>query len=249
LALDLVIAMPISWWPLISDYNRFARSERKGGIGTFLGYTVANSWFYFLGAAFFVILGAFTPVGAILTLSLGGFALLFILVDETDNAFANIYSTAVSSQNLLPKWKQKPFIVIYAGLGAASAYYIFSLYGASPLQGLGSPYELFLLFIGGFFVPLLGTMIADYFVVRRGVYSPEEFLPSAAPVRWPAMTSWFLGIFLYFLISGSAALGIPGFVPWLGASLPAFGFSFVLHSLLSRVAATEKFRTPTVKSS
>src|SRR2546427_645864 len=50
LALDLVIAMPVSWWPLISDYNRFARTSKDSLIGTAAGYTIANSVFYMLGA-------------------------------------------------------------------------------------------------------------------------------------------------------------------------------------------------------
>src|SRR2546427_290033 len=50
LALDLVIAMPISWWPLISDYNRFARSSKDSWVGTTAGYTIANTVFYMLGA-------------------------------------------------------------------------------------------------------------------------------------------------------------------------------------------------------
>ena len=54
LAIDLVIAMPISWWPLISDYNRFSRSRKDAAVGTMLGYTFANMLFFFLGAAMIV---------------------------------------------------------------------------------------------------------------------------------------------------------------------------------------------------
>src|SRR5439155_99356 len=50
LGIDLVVAMPISWWPLISDYNRFARSSRDSALGTGLGYALANTVFYILGA-------------------------------------------------------------------------------------------------------------------------------------------------------------------------------------------------------
>src|SRR5437879_6338590 len=56
LGLDLVVAMPISWWPLISDYNRFARSRGAAAAGTSLGYVAANTSFYLTGAAL-VLLG------------------------------------------------------------------------------------------------------------------------------------------------------------------------------------------------
>src|SRR5438094_10596855 len=106
LALDIVIAMPISWWPLISDYNRFARSSKDSWVGTTAGYTIANTVFYMLGAgllALGIVFGQPNFLAVIGLLGLGAFPLLIILVDETDNAFANVYSTAVSIQKLAPK--------------------------------------------------------------------------------------------------------------------------------------------------
>src|SRR5207247_200212 len=103
LALDLVIAMPVSWWPLISDYNRFARSSKDSITGTAAGYTIANTLFYMLGAglmALGIALGQPNFLAVIGLLGLGVFPLFIILVDETDNAFGNIYSTAVPIQNL-----------------------------------------------------------------------------------------------------------------------------------------------------
>src|SRR2546426_2887454 len=115
LALDLVIVMPISWWPLVSDYNRFARRARDSVLGTAVGYTVANTVFYVIGAALLVwalqVPGTPNFLAAIGLLGLGAVPLLFILVDETDNAFANVYSTAVSIQNLAPRRRQFGFIV------------------------------------------------------------------------------------------------------------------------------------------
>ncbi|MGQ0798378.1 MAG: purine-cytosine permease family protein, partial [Methanobacteriota archaeon] len=118
LALDLVIALPISWWPLVSDYNRFARRPRESFTGTFLGYTLSNSWFFFLGAAILVVFGlagaSSGPVAfvrAIVGTPLGFLVLLLIIVDETDNAFANVYSTAVTIQNVVPRARQRRLIV------------------------------------------------------------------------------------------------------------------------------------------
>src|SRR5438874_453740 len=114
LGLDLVVAMPISWWPLISDYNRFARAPRDATAGTTLGYIAANTSFYALGAALaFFGITAFgidpaNPYAFLITLGvlgLGALPLIAILVDETDNAFADVYSAAVSVQYLSP-WPQ-----------------------------------------------------------------------------------------------------------------------------------------------
>ncbi|PIX32013.1 putative hydroxymethylpyrimidine transporter CytX, partial [Candidatus Bathyarchaeota archaeon CG_4_8_14_3_um_filter_42_8] len=110
-ALDLVIAMPISWWPLISDYNRFSKSEKGAFLGTFTGYTFANSWFYILGALL-VLAYSQSIISAIVSITFGGLALIILLVDETDNGFADIYSGAVSIQNIQPRFKQWKLVVI-----------------------------------------------------------------------------------------------------------------------------------------
>ena len=212
LALDLVIAMPISWWPLISDYNRFASSHRSGFTGTFLGYTLANTWFYFLGAALVAVMGITDVVSSIAGLLFGALALLFILVDETDNCFADIYSSAVSFQNLASKAKQWKVILVVTVFGTAAAILL-------PM----TEYEQFLLMIGGLFVPLLGVLVSEYLIrERRGGFDLSEFYESAPKVRWTAVAAWIAGAALYFVIAN--------LFPELGASIPSFAFAAFLNS-------------------
>ncbi len=243
LALDLVIVMPISWWPLVSDYNRFARTSRDSAVGTTLGYTLANTAFYVLGAALLVLGLSQSPLIdnfllAIGLLGLGFLPLLFILVDETDNAFANVYSTAVSLQNLAPRRRQFGFIVA-ATLVAIAGAWLLQRRG----EGIGGGYELFLIAIGGLFVPLLGVVIADSFLLRRGAYRTEEFVDAAPAVRWPAIASWASGTVLYFLVYFQQ---IPNFPP-IGATLPAFLLAAALHVLFAKAeAALAGVRRPAV---
>lgn len=235
LAIDLVIAMPISWWPLVSDYNRFARSPRASFLGTAGGYAIANSAFYLLGAALLALGLSMDPaegnfIAVIGLLGLGALPLLFILVDETDNAFANIYSTAVSIQNVAPKRRQIGFIAAATGIATVGAAILWA-----TGQGIGGGYETFLLLIGGLFVPLLGVVIADSFVVRRGRYARESFFEGAPNVRWPAFASWIPGAALYFLI---VLLRLP-----IGATLPSFMFAAGLHVAFSRIEESFARRT------
>jgi len=236
LAFDLVVVMPISWWPLVSDYNRFARSARDSVVGTTLGYTVANTLFYVLGAGLMVFGLALSPLqsdflAVIGLIGFGAFSfvpLLFILVDETDNAFANIYSTAVSLQNVAPKRRQLWFILAATVIATAGAWVLLA-----QGQGIGGGYELFLLLIGGLFVPLLGTVIADAFLVRRLAYRDAEFRREASRVRWPAFASWAAGALLYFAIAYGL---IQGFPP-IGATLPSFLLAAFLQVVFARAAA------------
>jgi len=224
LALDLVIAMPISWWPLISDYNRFARSSKDSWVGTTAGYTIANTVFYMLGAglmALGIASGEPNFLAVIGLLGLGAFPLLIILVDETDNAFANVYSTAVSIQNLAPKRRQLSFIVAATLIAMGGAAFLWS-----RGEGIGGSYEGFLFLIGGLFVPLLGVVIADSFVVRRGTYAAEEFFEGARPWRWSAFASWIPGAALYFVI---VIFALP-----VGATLPSFALAAGLQVVFSR---------------
>src|SRR5207249_4851668 len=101
-------------------------------------------------------------LAAIGLLGLGLLPLLVILVDETDNAFADVYSIAVSVQNLAPRRRQAGTILAATIIGTGVAWYLLA-----TGQGIGGAYEYFLLLIGGLFVPLLGVVIADSFVVRR----------------------------------------------------------------------------------
>src|SRR3989441_311504 len=228
LALDLVIAMPISWWPLISDYNRFARSSKDSWVGTTAGYTIANTVFYMLGAglmALGIASGQPNFLAVIGLLGLGAFPLLIILVDETDNAFANVYSTAVSIQNLAPKRRQLGFIVAATLIAMAGAAFLWS-----RGEGIGGSYEGFLFLIGGLFAPLLGVVIADSFVVRRGTYAAEEFFDGARPWRWSAFASWVPGAALYFVI---VIFALP-----VGATLPSFALAAGLQVVFSRLESS-----------
>lgn len=225
LAMDLVIAMPVSWWPVISDYNRFARTSKSSFLGTSLGYTLSNTAFYILGATLLVVgimaLGEDDFVMVIGLLGLGALPLLIILVDETDNAFADVYSSAVSMQNLFPKLRQAGLIGSATLIAMVAAFVLWA-----RGERIGAGYEAFLFLIGGLFVPLLGVVIADSFIVRRGAYSAAEFGDAARSLRWPAFASWLPAATLYFVIVG---FQLP-----VGATLPSFAMAAALHVALSK---------------
>lgn len=245
LGLDLVIAMPISWWPLIADYNRFAQSSRKAFVGTTVGYVIANTWFYLLGAVMVLVLGL-SDTSAVFAEAIvgvyGALALLAILADETDNGFANIYSTSVSIQNIRPKATLRRLVPIVTAAGLAVAAILSGVPRASVLF-----YEPFLYFIGGIFVPMLGVVLADVFVVRRSGYGAEEFRDVLTRPGLPAFVAWCLGMLTYFPIylvnSDYVSLGLGG-LNLIGASLPSFGVSAIVYVAAVKIAAHAGQRTP-----
>ena len=224
--------MPISWLPLVSDYSRFARRPAPAFWGTTLGYLVANVWFYALGAL--ILLGMQTSaepkafVEAIALLA-GPLILLVLLADETDEAWADLYSCAVSIQNVLPHVSARALV---AGLGAAAV--------VLALAFDVTRYEDFLLLIGAVFVPLFGVLAVDYFVIRRGHYDPAAVLGTGGPtaiaagVRWQGVLAWALGLFAYLWIAGRLEpFGLAG-APTFGASLPSLGLAAVIYLGVTR---------------
>jgi NCS1 family nucleobase:cation symporter-1 len=260
-AVDLVIAQPVSWLPLVADYNRFARPGVSSAGGTFLGYAVGNAWFYALGALLVLGAGLSDPspaglAGAIAQLAGGWIVLLTLLVGETDEAFADVYSAAVSGQNLWEGLRQRRAVVAVAAAGVALAAWL----GSRPAVALGN-YESFLLRLGSVFVPLFGVFVADYFVLRRQRHGASAlFGPGAAPWRWRALAAWLLGFVVYQwsvptgpeawrdvverVLHGWLHLPVPLAGSAAGASLPAFGAALFAYLLLEAVSGT---RRPSVR--
>jgi putative hydroxymethylpyrimidine transporter CytX len=228
LGVDLVIALTVSWVPLVADYTRFSRTPRAAFVGAGLGYLLPTLFQFGFGAVLVLSHPAIAgPTDVLTTVAAGGvgslLALLALTVDETDEAFANIYSTAVSLQNLVPRASQRGLIVCVAVLATAISL------GVDLTQ-----YQQFLLLLGAFFVPLFGVLLADWLAAGRHYTRAHVF---EGPSWRPGMiASWLVGFALYEWIAQTQGLGfwshllshlhpVSGGV---GASLPSFAASFVL---------------------
>ena len=215
LAVDLVIAMPVSWIPLVSDYNRFSKRPEEGFKGTFLGYTLANTWFYFLGAALYLLYPGESIVSSIAILFFGNVALLLILVDETDNAFADIYSAAVSMQNINSNIRQWLYSAAVTLISIGIALTI-------PLR----EYENFLLLIGASFIPVTAILLVDYFIVRGMSYDDDSLYEDPDRICFYTVLTWIIGFVMYILFAYV--------YPLIGATLPTLAVSGLIYYGLSR---------------
>jgi len=105
-------------------------------------------------------------------------------------------------------------------------------------------YETFLYLIGAAFVPLLGVLLADYFVLHRRQYDAVALATVAMGqpgygARWAGIVTWLAGVVVYLAISGLPAFGVPGLLPALGATLPSFVVSFGLYLAVGRLGARQ----------
>ncbi|MBT2334587.1 cytosine permease [Variovorax paradoxus] len=207
-ALDLVIAMPVSWLPLVADYARHGR-RGAGGLGsafsgTWIGYALANVWCYALGVMVVSVAEPGTGLVTALLLAQGGLvALGLILIDELDNAYGDVYSGSVSTHSLLPRWSVRRWGLLLAALCTALALVL-------PMHTL----EPFLLLLSSVFVPLYGVIL--------GRLGTGQAIPSVGGRRVDpgAALIWIAGIAAYHACARWA--------PQFGSALPTLAATFVL---------------------
>jgi len=232
LALDLVIAMPLSWAPLIADYARFSKSRKIASWGTFAGYFVSSTLFYIIGSMTNAAVGESDPIGIIASYGIGIPAMMIIVFSTATTTFMDVYSAAISFKNINARANAKMHILIVGIIGTAIAMLL-------PMER----YESFLLLIGGAFVSLTAIMIADYFVVKKG-YKAEELLKEGGEYwyrkgyNWKAIGIWFVGFIFYILLAMEGILGytIPFFSSAgykIGSSIPTFILIFLLYWIIS----------------
>jgi putative hydroxymethylpyrimidine transporter CytX len=231
---DVVVAITVSWTPYAADYTRFTRTRRGAFWGTGVGYLVPDAWMLVLGVLLVLSRGLSDPAALPAAVVAGGFAaivaLFALLVTETDEAFANVYSSAVSLQNLVPGAPQRLLVVLVTVLATAGALVIDLV-----------SYQSFLLLLGSLFVPLFAVLLADWLAAGRH-YLVEAIFD--APAWRPGLiAAWVAGFALYQWLYPTG----PGWwvdlverldpPDWgIGATVPSFLVSFGLASAVAVVS-------------
>jgi purine-cytosine permease-like protein len=201
-AVDTVVAAAISFAPLAADYTRHSRSPAAAFNGAFFGYGFTQILCYVIGLLALVTV-ARNPndiYGAFIALPLGAIAFGILAVRELDQSFANVYSTAASTQNLRPLWDRRVLAITISALATAGALWLNI-----------SDYENFLILIGSVFVPMSAVLIVDFFVLARGHWDTS----ATARARWLMLLPWAAGFVTYQLIN-------PGYVSWWASAWTSF---------------------------
>lgn len=211
--IDLVMAMPVSWLPLVADYARYGKTRRGTFRGTWIGFAIANAWCYALGV---LIIGTAAPDADLMSLMLlaqGGLvALGLILIDEMDNAYGDVYSGSVSLNFLHGRYSSRSWCIALAVLAMVCAL-------ALPMHGL----EPFLLLLSSVFVPLFGVVLSQLAAAGRATDRQVNPVP---------VLIWLVGIAVFHLC--------PIALPQLGSALPSLCITLMLgaaYRASRRVAA------------
>jgi putative hydroxymethylpyrimidine transporter CytX len=196
---DVVIALAVSWIPLAADYSRHARSERSAFGGSLIGFAATQIACYGLGLLAFSTVVAtdgdaqHDMFGAFIAVPLGALAFAVLVARELDESFTNVYSTAVSVQNLRPLADRR---ILAVAVGAVVTV------GALTLEI--ADYQNFLYLIGSVFVPMFAVFAVRYFLLggHRHWRTGQD-----APDRWLMLLPWLLGFASYQVVN-------PGLIGW-----------------------------------
>ncbi|WP_319406743.1 putative hydroxymethylpyrimidine transporter CytX [uncultured Desulfosarcina sp.] len=225
IGLDLVIAMPISWMPLVADYSRFSKKSAPAFWNTWWGYFIVSSWMYLLGLMATLVTGETDP-GALILQTMGkiGFAvpaLIMVVFSTITSDFPDIYSATCSMMNISQKIKANT-VMWMAGLLSIVVALVF------PME----QYENFLLFIGAMFMPLFGVVLTDYFLLRKGKLQIESIDTVGGPywyykgVNITAAVAWAAGFVTFEVI---ALMKYP-----VGGSIPSMLVAGLIYYFMTR---------------
>ena len=155
-ALELSVAMPLSWLPLISDYTRDAEKPVRATAVSAVVYGIVSCWMYLIGMGSAIFTAESDIAAIVVKAGLGVVGLLIIVFSTVTTTFLDAYSAGVSSESVSKKLRGKTVGIIVAVIGTVGAIFF-------PMDDITD----FLYFIGSVFAPMIAVLIADFFLLRR----------------------------------------------------------------------------------
>lgn len=180
-AVELSVAMPLSWLPLISDYTREAEKPVKATAVSAVTYGVVSCWMYVIGMGAAIFTAESDIAQIMVKAGLGAAGLLIVVFSTVTTTFLDAYSAGISSESISRSINGKWVAVAVTVIGALGAIFL-------PLYDITG----FLYFIGSVFAPMIAIQIADFFILKQ---NREEHSYS---IRNLAI--WLIGFIIYRLL-------------------------------------------------
>lgn len=155
-AVELSVAMPLSWLPLISDYTREAKKPFEATLVSALVYGVVSCFMYLIGMSAALLMGTYDIAAIMVKAGLGIAGLAIIVLSTVTTTFLDAYSAGVSSTVIAPMFKEKWAAIAVTVIGTAAAI-------AYPMDNITN----FLYLIGSVFAPMIAIQIADTFLLKN----------------------------------------------------------------------------------
>lgn len=213
-AVELAVAMPLSWLPLISDYTREAEKPFAATLASVVTYSLVSIFMYMIGMGAAIFTGEYDIAQIMVKTGLGVVGLLIIVFSTVTTTFLDAYSAGVSSVSISSKIKEKWAAVVVTIIGTVAAM----LY---PMDNITN----FLYLIGSVFAPMIAVQIADYFILKKADAAEKEF-------QWTNLLIWLIGFIAYRLLMH---VDTP-----VGNTLPDMAITIVLCLIVGKFASKGK---------
>ena len=180
-AVELAVAMPLSWLPLISDYTREAKEPVKATAVSAVTYGIVSCWMYVIGMGAAIITGEYDIAQIMLKAGLGILGLLIIVFSTVTTTFLDAYSAGISSETVVSRWNGKHVAIVVTVIGTVAAI-------VYPMDNITD----FLYLIGSVFAPMIAIQIADFFLLKQDKSSRAVYVPN--------MIIWVIGFVVYRIL-------------------------------------------------
>lgn len=155
-AVELAVAMPLSWLPLISDYTREAEKPVAATAVSAVVYGLVSCWMYLIGMGASILTGESDIAQIMLKAGLSVIALIIVVFSTVTTTFLDAYSAGISNESIFPQFKGQYVAVAVTVVGTIGAIVF-------PMDDITG----FLYLIGSVFAPMIAIQIADYFILHR----------------------------------------------------------------------------------
>ena len=212
-AVELAVAMPLSWLPLISDYTREAKEPVKATAVSTVVYGVVSCFMYLVGMGAALFTGESDIAQIMVKAGLGIAGLLIIVFSTVTTTFLDAYSAGISSESIFAVLKGKYVAVVVTVIGTIGAI-------VYPMDDITD----FLYLIGSVFAPMIAVQIADFFILKKK--------KSETGFDWYNLLIWLAGFILYRVLMNIDML--------LGNTLPDMVLTILLCMIVAAVRGRKK---------
>jgi probable hydroxymethylpyrimidine transporter cytX len=213
-ALELSVAMPLSWLPLMSDYTKEAEKPVKATAASSIVYGLVSVWMYVIGMS----AALFTKESDIAQILLkAGFSimgLLIVVLSTVTTTFLDVYSAGVSTESIFSKVEAKWVAIAVTIIGTLGAVIL-------PMDDITG----FLYLIGSVFAPMIAIQIVDFFILKIS-HDEKKFSVQNIII-------WGIGFIIYRIL---IKVDTP-----IGSTIPSMLITIFISVIINKVFIKRKF--------
>jgi putative hydroxymethylpyrimidine transporter CytX len=177
-AVELAVAMPLSWLPVASDYTREAKHPFWGTTAATAAYFFGSSWMFVIGLGLALFAGTDDLAAVMASAGLGVAGVVVVVFSTVTTTFLDAESAGVSASSIHSKLDARTCGIVFAIVGTVLA-------ATAPV----GDFEGFLYLIGSVFAPMAAILCVDCYILHNDASNQQ--------VNWVNIGLWVAGFILY----------------------------------------------------